>query len=83
MPGVDSTQMLALPTWVAAVTIAFLVVVIVLAFLRRGLDHAGDAFLRIGIVLAVAFLGWVALDHLAGRDLAAERRAVDMRARSN
>jgi len=78
MLAVDSTGVMALPTWAAVVLIAFLVLGSVLVFLRRGLDPRGDALLPIGLVLVAIVLGSLAFDHL-GREPAGQRRAFDMR----
>lgn len=79
MPAADATGLMGLPAWAGAVLVAFVVVVSVLVFLRRGLGDRRDVLLSIAVLLVAASMGWVAVDLLAGRDPAGQRRSLDMR----
>src|SRR5712692_11679090 len=78
--GFDLTGAVMLPGWILAVVVALVVVVCALVAMRCGFDIRSTSVAPIAAVFIVAVTaGWV-LDHLAARDLAAERRAVDARA---
>jgi hypothetical protein len=74
LTGVDPTGAVSLPGWVVAAVAVFVVVVSALGAVRGGAARIAIVF----IILAVP-VAW-ALDHLAGRDLAAQERALEARA---
>jgi hypothetical protein len=68
-----------LPGW-AVLAVGALVVIYAVAFVRGGTDGARTSIIGVAIVLTLGLGGWWALDQLARRDLATERRALDARA---
>jgi len=78
--GFDLTGAVMLPGWILAVVVALVVVVCALVAMRCGFDIRSTSVAPIAAVFIVAVTAACVLDHLAARDLAAERRAVDARA---
>jgi len=76
----DLTDVVALSIWAAAVIAAFLVVVCALAFVRAGSDARSVTVARVALVLIAALVGLVVIDHVARRDRAGDRHALDARA---
>lgn len=80
VPGFDpATGMLVMPFWVAGALAAFLVVFCVLAYSRAGREGTTGALARVALVLIGVTAAWAVLQHASGRDVAAERRALDGR----
>jgi len=77
--ALDLTGIVSLPVWVVAASAALIVLVCAFALVRGATD--GRSVPAAVLVLLIAFLGsWWARDYFAGRDRAAEQRAVETRA---
>ncbi|HYZ45693.1 MAG TPA: hypothetical protein VE667_12620 [Xanthobacteraceae bacterium] len=76
--ALDLTGVVALPVWAVAAALTVAVVVAVLALLRTGADGRSlpAAFL---VLVAIAGACWWVGDYLAGRDRAADERALNAR----
>ena len=75
----ELTGALSLPGWILVVLAAFVAVVGVLAFVRGWDDGRSRQAVQVVVVLILALIGGWVLNYSAGRDLAAERRALDAR----
>src|ERR1700694_3175696 len=81
LTGLDLTGAVLLPGWVLAVVAALVVVACALVAMRGGFDVRRASAVPIAVVfIGAVTVAWVVLDHLAARDLAAERRALEARA---
>src|SRR5260370_20818989 len=77
--AIDLTGIVSLPVWVVAASAALIVLVCAFALVRGATD--GRSVPAAVLVLLIALLGlWWARDYFAGRDRAAEQRAVETRA---
>jgi len=76
--GFDLTGVVALPVWAIAAVGAVAVLVAVLAFMRAGADGRS---LPAAVLVLIAIVGacWWVGDYLAGRDRAADERALNAR----
>jgi hypothetical protein len=77
--AVDLTGPVSLPGWIVAVVAAVVMAACVLASIRGGPYRRSGPLVGAAVVFVVALTGSWAVDHLARRDLAAERRALDVR----
>jgi hypothetical protein len=73
----DLTGAGSVPVWAIAVIVAFFVAVYVLASIRGVLDGRIGRVALIAVALLLALTAWWGLDHLAHRDLAGERLALE------
>jgi hypothetical protein len=78
LTGFDLAGPVMMPGWVLAVVVALVVLVCALAAVRGGVSATSSVPIAVAFIFAVT-AAWV-LDHLAGRDLAAERSAIEARA---
>jgi hypothetical protein len=76
--AVDLTGPVSLPGWIVAVVAALVVAACILEAIRREPFRRSGPLVGAAVVLVVTLTGWWAIDHLARRDLAAERRALDV-----
>jgi len=79
LAGFDPAAAVMLPGWVLAVVAALVVLVCVFAAARSGIALGYSSNIPIAVAFMVAITAAWVLDHLAGRDLAAERRAIEAR----
>jgi hypothetical protein len=80
MPGVEPVTLLGMPVWLAGAMAAVVAVTGLLTFRRMGYEVSRGTLGRVGAVLGAVLLVWAFLDYSRGRELAAERRAIDARA---
>src|SRR5437763_4087582 len=80
LTGFDPTGAVMLPGWVLAVVAAVVVLVCVLVAVGSGVGFRIASTVPIAVAFIVAVTAAWVLDHLAGRDLAAERGAIEARA---
>ena len=80
LTGFDPAAAVMLPGWVLAAVAALVVLVCALAAARSDIGLGSSSTIPIGVAFIVAITAAWVLDHLAGRDLAAERRAIEARA---
>jgi hypothetical protein len=81
LPLFDSAVgMPIIPAWIAGALAAVFVVLCLLAFNRAGRESLIGGVARVGLVLLGAGLTWFVLEDWSRRDLASERRALDVRA---
>jgi hypothetical protein len=76
--AVDLTGPVSLPGWIVAVVAALVVAACILESIRRDPFRRSGPLVGAAVVIVVVLTGWWAIDHLARRDLAAERRALDV-----
>jgi hypothetical protein len=76
--AVDLTGPVSLPGWIVAVVAALVVAACIFESIRRDPFRRSGPLMGAAVVLVVVLMGWWAIDHLARRDLAAERRALDV-----
>jgi hypothetical protein len=79
IPVYELTGSGTVPGWVLAVVTTLVVAICAVAFLRGGLEGVSAAGVAVVVALMLAMTGWWAIDQLARRDLAAERRALELR----
>ena len=70
----------SLPGWMAAVFAALVLLACIFESIRAGPYRRSGPLVGATVVFFVVLTGWWGLDHLARRDLAVERGALDMRA---
>jgi hypothetical protein len=70
----------SLPGWMVAVVAVLVLVACILASIRAGPHRRSGPLVGAAVVFVVVLMGWWALDHLARRDVAVERRALDLHA---
>jgi len=80
LTGFDLTGAVMMPGWVLAVVAALVVLVCALVTVRSGVGFGAASTVPIAVAFIVAVTAAWVLDHLAGRDLAAERSAIEARA---
>jgi hypothetical protein len=78
--AVDLTGPVSLPGWIVAVVAALVVAACIFGSIRGGPYGRSGPLVGAAVVLVVILTGWWAVDYLARRDLAAERRALDVHA---
>jgi hypothetical protein len=78
--AVDLTGSLSLPGWIVAVVAALVVAACIFESIRGDPYRRSGPLVGAAVVSVVVLTGWWAVDHLARRDLAAERRALDVQA---
>jgi hypothetical protein len=78
--AVDLTGPVSLPGWIVAVVAALVVAACIFGSIRRDPFFRSGPLVGAAVVLVVVLTGWWAIDHLARRDLASERRALDVHA---
>src|SRR5713226_5082600 len=80
LTGFDPNGAVMLPGWVLAVVAALVVLVCALVAVRSGVGLRHSSTVPIAVAFLVAITAAWLLDHLAGRDLASERSAIEARA---
>src|SRR6266849_1603399 len=80
LSGFDPNGAVMLPGWVLAVVAALVVLVCALVAVRSGIGLGYSSTVPIAVAFLVAFTAAWLLDHLAARDLAFERSAIEARA---
>ncbi len=70
----------SLPGWMVAVFAALVLLACIFESIRAGPYRRSGPLVGAAVMFFVVLTGWWALDHLARRDLAVERSALDMRA---
>jgi hypothetical protein len=75
----DVTGSVSLPGWIVAVVAALVIAACILEAIRGGPYGRSGPLVGAAVVFVVVLTGWWALDQLARRDFAAERRALDVR----
>jgi len=76
----DVTGSVSLPGWIVAAVAALVVAACVFESIRAGPYRRSGPLIGAAVVFVVALMGWWAVDYLSRRDLAAERRALDVHA---
>lgn len=76
----ELTGSVSLPGWIVAAVAALAIAACILESIRGGPYRRSGPLVVAAAVLVVALTGWWAVDYLARRDLAAERRALDVHA---
>src|SRR5947209_5279244 len=79
LTGFDPAGAVMLPGWLLVVVAALVVLVCALVAVRGGVDFRPASTAPIAVAFTVAITAAWTLDHLAGRDLAAERSAIEAR----
>lgn len=74
----DLTGSVSLPGWIVAAVAALVIAACILGSIRGGPYHRGGPLIGAAVVFVVMLTGCWAVDYLARRDLAAERRALDV-----
>jgi hypothetical protein len=80
LAGFDLAGAVMLPGWVLAVVAALVVLVCARVAVRSGVGLRHSSTVPIAVAFLVAITAAWLLDHLAGRDLASERSAIEARA---
>ena len=80
LTGFDLSGALMLPGWVLAVVAALVVLVCALVAMRSGIGLRPSSTVPVAIAFLIAITAAWLVDHLAGRDLASERSAIEARA---
>ncbi len=75
----DLTGSVSLPGWIVAVVAALVIAFCILESIRGGPYGRSGPLVGAAVVFVVVLTGWWALDQLARRDFAVERRALDVR----
>ena len=80
LTGFDLNGAVMLPGWVLAAVAALVVFVCALVAVRSGIGLGHSSTVPLAVAFLVAITAAWLLDHLAGRDLASERSAIEARA---
>jgi hypothetical protein len=80
LTGFDPAGAVMLPGWLLVIVAALVVFVCALVAVRSGVGFRPVSTAPIGVAFIIAIIAAWMLDHLAARDLAAERSAIEARA---